>query len=406
MEILRNMFRRKLRTLLTILGIVIGIYAFTVMGAMSEKMNLMIEGGVRFVGGQIVVGAKGGSFGQMITGSLISKDLADKVKKVKGIKATQKRVVMLLKESSGEITLGMPNLLEGWELDTGFKFANDVKINIHQGRDLKPDDSKKAVVGHDIAKDENLQVGDYYKIRDKKFKVVGITEKMMTGPDKIVFIPLKDSQRIMIDSQPFLQNLEKKSKEAKKMGKKQPREFSVEDANNSLAISWKKGQDPEKLAKRIEKEVDGVFALSPKKGAESFRNASVIINLIIMGSALIAVIVGGLSVINTMVVSVNERVKEIGVKRAVGAKTYHILTDYILEAATIGLVGGLIGLGLAVLTVELVNANTIKKGVEIFAVTPRLATTSITFALALGVLAGIYPAIHASRLNPVKALRS
>lgn len=390
-EIIRNMFRRKFRTLLTILGIVIGIFAFSVMGAMSEKMNLMIDGGVRFVSGQITIGAKGGSPGQMISGSLMNSALIDKVKKVSGVKDVQSRVVMMLDDSNGQMSMGMPNLLEGWDLNSNFESKTMRKMKTSQGRSLNWDDSRKAVIGQDIAKDKSLSIGETVKIRGFKFKVVGITEKMLTAPDKIVFIPLKDARRIFINSQPFLKN---------------SKNFSLEDANNSLAVSWEKGVDPEELGKKIEKEVDGVFALSPKEGADSFRNASVVINLIIMGSALIAVIVGGLSVINTMVISVNERVREIGLKRAVGAKTYHILIEYLAEAAVIGLLGGLIGLGLAVVTVEIVNAQTIQKGVEIFAVTQRLAVTSIAFALILGILAGIYPAIYASRLNPVKALRS
>lgn len=391
MEIIRNMFRRKFRTLLTILGIVIGIFAFSVMGAMSEKMNLMIDGGVRFVSGQIIVGAKGGAMGNPISGSLLDDGLINKIKEVDGVKATQKRVVMTLDESSGQIQLGMPKIVEGWELDTGFKLGNDVEVEINKGRQLRENDNKAAVVGNDIAKDKDLKVGDYLKIRGTKFRVIGITKKMMTGPDQIVFIPLKDARRLFIDSQPFLKN---------------SKNFSLEDANNALGVSWTKGTDPEKLAKKIEKEVDGIYALSPTESAESFRNASVVINMIIMGSALIAVVVGGLSVINTMVISVNERTHEIGLKRAVGAKTRHILIDYLLEAGLIGLLGGLIGLGLAVVTVEIVNAQTIQKGVEIFAVTQRLAVTSIAFALILGILAGIYPAIHASRLDPVAALRT
>ncbi|KKL85998.1 hypothetical protein LCGC14_1949150 [marine sediment metagenome] len=76
-----------------------------------------------------------------------------------------------------------------------------------------------------------------------------------------------------------------------------------------------------------------------------------------------------------------------------------------MEAALIGLFGGLIGLGLAAVTVQGINAKTMEGGVEIFAMTRRLALTSLSFALILGIMAGIYPAIHASRLNPVKALR-
>ncbi len=413
------MFRRKFRTILTIFGIVIGIYAFSIMGAMSEKMNLLIDGGIRFISGQVLVSAKGGSVGGPFSTALLEKETIEKIEKIEGVKATQRRIIMMLDETGGELNIGMPRFLEGWEQGTGFKSSNNMKIKIGKGRDVKKGDSKTALVGHDIAKDKKLDIGDTIKIRGTNFKVVGVTEKMLTAPDSIVWVPMKDARILYVDSQPFLKNLEKKSNEAKSIDNKTmsllpererkalfaTRDFNVQDANNSLAVSWKKGTDPEKLAKRIQKEVDGVYTVSPKSGAESFRNASAVINLIIMGSALIAVVVGGLAVINTMIMAVNERTKEIGIKRAVGAKTRNILSDYLMEAALIGLFGGLIGLGLAAVTVQVINAKTMEGGVEIFAMTRRLALTSLSFALILGIMAGIYPAIHASRLNPVKALR-
>lgn len=369
--------------------------------------------------GQITVGAKGGISGGPISSSLMDKNIIKKIEKIDGVKAVERSVDMFLKEDDGSIQMGMPEILEGYEIGSGFKNIGRTGYKVREGRDLKKNDKKKIVIGSDIAKDYNLQVGDYYKPRNTKFKVIGIIDKMMTAPDKMVFAPLKDVRRLYVDSQPFLKNLEKRAKQAKKINSQalkvlppkmrqemlEAKDFSLEDVTNSLGVSWEKGTNPENLAQKIEKEVDGVYAMSPDEATETFKNASIVINLIIMGSALIAVIVGGLSVINTMIISVNERTREIGIKRAVGARTRHILTDYLIEAGIIGLIGGLIGLGLAVLTVQIINSNTIKSGVEIFAVTSRLATMSIGFAVILGVLAGIYPAIHASRLNPVTALR-
>ena len=106
-----------------------------------------------------------------------------------------------------------------------------------------------------------------------------------------------------------------------------------------------------------------------------------------------------------MIMSISERTREIGIKKAIGAKTRHIVTEYLAEAALIGLIGGIIGLGLGILMVNSLN-NQATAGNEIFLITTRLALGGLIFATVLGVFAGFYPAVHAARLNPVKALRA
>ena len=129
-------------------------------------------------------------------------------------------------------------------------------------------------------------------------------------------------------------------------------------------------------------------------------------NLIIIGASVIAVIVGGLSVINTMVMTVSERVREIGIKKAVGARTSAILREFMVEATLLGAIGGVLGLGAGALLVTVLNLQTAGSGTSVFLLTPGLLLRSFAFATALGALAGIYPAFRAARLDPVQALRS
>jgi putative ABC transport system permease protein len=146
--------------------------------------------------------------------------------------------------------------------------------------------------------------------------------------------------------------------------------------------------------------------VTPDQVAEQIGQASVVFNLIIVGASVIAVIVGGLSVINTMVMTVSERVREIGVKKAVGARTGAILGEFITEATLLGAIGGLIGLSAGALLVVILNAQTAGSGTTVFLITPMLLLRSFVFATVLGALAGIYPAFRAARLDPVQALRS
>jgi len=121
-------------------------------------------------------------------------------------------------------------------------------------------------------------------------------------------------------------------------------------------------------------------------------------------TALLALIIGGLSVVNTMIMSVSERVREIGLKKAVGARTRHILTEFLAEAGLMGLIGGMVGFLLGFALTTLLDAGDASGG--LFLVTPGLTGLAIGFAVALGAVAGLLPAIRAARLDPVAALRA
>ncbi|MGA2283717.1 MAG: FtsX-like permease family protein [Candidatus Dormibacteria bacterium] len=121
-------------------------------------------------------------------------------------------------------------------------------------------------------------------------------------------------------------------------------------------------------------------------------------------AAMLALIIGGLSVVNTMLMSVSERVREIGLKKAVGARTRHILVEFVAEAGLIGLIGGVIGYLLGLVLTTVLNGSDPSGG--LFLVTPGLTALAIGFAVALGAGAGLLPAIRAARMDPVSALRS
>ena len=133
--------------------------------------------------------------------------------------------------------------------------------------------------------------------------------------------------------------------------------------------------------------------------------STAIFNAIIIGVAIISLVVGGLSVINTMAMSVAERTREIGIKRAIGGSRGRIIRALVAEAGLIGLIGGLIGLGLGALVVVLANEAGRAGGTVLFDLTPETAIFAVGFSTILGMLAGIIPAWSAARLDPVTALR-
>ena len=166
----------------------------------------------------------------------------------------------------------------------------------------------------------------------------------------------------------------------------------------------KPGVDLDKLADKINKDVPAVKATKPSTIVNSFKAGGAIFTFITTAAALLALVIGGLSVVNTMLMAVTERVREIGLKKAVGAKTVHLLREILAESTLIGLVGGVLGFALGYVITALLNASS--RPNEIFLVTPRLAALSLGFAVGLGAVAGLIPAFRASRMDPVVALRS
>jgi putative ABC transport system permease protein len=384
-EAIRNIARRKLRTGLTILGIVIGVFALTVMGALAEKLNVLVAGGEDYFRTRIFVFDAGAASGFQASSRPITRDLVDQIERINGVeRATPVLQTLLDPDQIGGFDI--PELLTGIEPETWYDPSVDLRVDA--GRLLEPNERGVTVIGADLAERYDKRVGDTFEIRGHSFEIVGVLERTLTFPDKIAYVPLRDAQEIYVESVP--QGLEYRTDELATQIEVFPDDLSQADA----------------VAGAIEDSVDGVRTVTPEQVADQIGQASVVFNLIIVGASVIAVIVGGLSVINTMVMTVSERVREIGIKKAVGARTRSILGEFMIEATLLGAIGGLIGLSAGALLVFILNAQTAGSGTTVFLITPMLLLRSFVFATVLGALAGIYPALRAARLDPVQALRS
>ncbi|GAB4244780.1 MAG: ABC transporter permease [Thermoleophilia bacterium] len=382
MEALRNLRRRKLRAALTVFGIAIGIFAFTVMGSMAEKINQLVGGALDFWGEAINVEPEaGGGFGGMIPLTAL-----EEVRELPGVQSVHPSVVSFFGEPGEQgFSFGAPNLIFGNELtEDWLRRSEQQGLNVVEGRFLEPGDRGAMVVGADLAREKELEVGEQVSVRGHEFEIVGILERSLQFTDSFAFTSIEDTQEMLAEQIPVLR---------------------TQEVATGAQVFLEPGADAEALARQID-DLPQLRAQSPQELRSQIESGTVIFNLIIFGVALIAIVVGGLSVINTMIMSVTERTREIGIKRAVGARTRHILAEYIGEAALIGFLGGLVGFFAGWALTLFINQWTESSGTILFTMTPRLAGGALGFSLVLGAVAGVYPALRAARMNPVQALRT
>jgi putative ABC transport system permease protein len=389
MQHLRDLGRRKVRTTLTILGITIGIWALVVFGSMANKINALVEGGSSYYADKLSLSDSSGSMGGFASApmSLVTADL---VRAVDGVAAVQPAIMMLMDDTPGAVTMGVPPMIQGAVAgsDEGLE---TFEVSYAQGRALTAEDEGQlvAVLGSDIARKYAKQVGDTIELKGVTFEVVGILEPTLTAPDQAASVPLRAGQLLFIRTLPPMVQ----------------ERLQASDLVSSMTVFPEPGVDPEALAARIESEVPNVAAMTGKDFDEQIGSATAILNSILVGIALISLAVGGLSVINTMAMSIAERTREIGIKRAIGGSRSRIVRELVTEAALIGFIGGSIGLVLGALVVMFANDAGRSSGTVLFELTTGTAISAVLFSTVLGALAGFFPALHAARLDPVAALR-
>jgi putative ABC transport system permease protein len=386
MTLLRDLRRRPLRTTLTVLGITIGIWALVVFGSMANKINSIVDGGSEYFAGKVTIAASGTGMG---LGEPLSIQTASTIEGLPGVAVVVPTVGLPLEDEGAGMSLNMA-LISG-EVAGADQGRETFELNVATGRKLVATDegSYVTVLGADLARQLDASVGDAVTLRGVDFDVVGTLQPTLTAPDTTAFVPLAASQELLFEMIP-----------AMFVGDLAPTELIT-----GLTIFPAPDTDPEVVAETIRAATSNLEVWAASDFEEQVGAATDIFNAILVGIALISLAVGGLSVINTMAMSVAERTREIGIKRAIGGSRRRIVSELVAESALIGFLGGAIGLALGALIATLGNELGRDSGFLLFQLTAWTAFTAVAFSTILGALAGLVPALHAARLDPVAALR-
>ena len=398
-ETISALTANKVRTSLTMLGIIIGISSVIVMVSIGQGAQGSIQSSIQALGSNLLIispGAQRGPGYQVSTGRGTSHTLtpADAT----AISQEISNIAEVSPEVSGRYQIAAKGTNSNTSV-TGatptYALVHNVQVN--DGSFLTDADiksmAKVAVIGPTTATDlfgDGVEaVGQIIRIKGIQFTVVGVTvSKGTTGfnnQDDAIYIPLPDAQLFLIGDTSYVSNISVSAVSADVM-------TQVQNDITSLLLTRHKISDPTAADFNVLNQASIVSAASSVTGTFT----------ILLGAvAGISLVVGGIGIMNMMLTTVTERTREIGLRKAIGAKRRDISTQFLTEAVALTVVGGTIGVILGWL---------IAFGITYFGVLQAsISTSSVLLAFgvsaAIGIIFGYYPARRAASLNPIEALR-
>jgi ABC-type antimicrobial peptide transport system permease subunit len=249
------------------------------------------------------------------------------------------------------------------------------------------------VLGADFAASRKLGVGSSVSLGGQDFAVVGILDKTFTAPDRFALVGIDDARDLWLRRDPLL---------VQAFGAGSLRR---NDLNTGAAVGWKDGEDPDAVARRIQATVAKVNVTIPGEVSRLLRQSTAFFSALLLGIGVLGLLIGGLSLSNTVTAAVFERIRDFGVKRALGATDLHLLREVLGEALGVSLSGGVAGVLLALGIGMAVDSRAIREGQQLFLFSPRLLAFAVVFSVVLGGLAATYATLRIARLSPAEAIR-
>jgi putative ABC transport system permease protein len=389
----RSITANKLRSGLTILGIVIGITAVIAMISIGEGAKKQLAQSIENLGsnqlnvlpGFIQPGRGIVSAGRGTAQSLKMRDV-DVIKKIEGVKAVSPEISRRFQviSSSGKNT----NVLVIGVTPEYLLVRNS---KVEKGYFFKENDLNRfAVLGPTVAEDlfgEEDPIGKTIRINKVNFKVIGVLEAKgsigFINADEVVLIPLLVMQKILTGSE-YLSLIAVQAESSELVDKVK------DDITNALLKEHK-----------VSPENQDFSVIAAQQFLNTFNALINTMTIFLASIAAISLVVGGIGIMNMMLTSVTERTKEIGLRKAIGAKKKEILMQFLIESFILTLIGGIFGIILgSLISIGVSKFANITSEVSLYSI-----FLSLTFSSLVGIIFGYWPAKRAAELDPIVALR-
>jgi putative ABC transport system permease protein len=381
---LSRLRRARVRAALTMLGVIIGVASVVGLVSVGRGSTARITEQLSALGTNLLTISPSGAGGDLTL------DDADAIAGVDGLAAVAPEV-----QTQGIVATSAANSTTTSVVGTSADYARVRAYDVWQGTFLSPIAVDRAlqhvVLGATVASDLGLgadAVGSQVRIDGIPFEVVGILQPKggagFANPDAQVLIPLGSARKYFVGG----------------------------TAVRSIGVSVADGADMQAARDAISEvlrvrhglgasDADDFQIFDQTQLLQAASSISGTLTLLLGGIASIALVVGGIGIMNIMLVSVRERTKEIGIRKALGARGRDILSQFLIEALTLSFIGGLVGV-LAGLVVSALIGQLAGWG---FIFDPATVAVATLFSLAVGIVFGVWPARQAARLDPVVALR-
>ncbi|EAG9433371.1 FtsX-like permease family protein [Listeria monocytogenes] len=377
---LKQLLSTKFRTFLTMLGIIIGVFSVILLVSIGEAISKNVSTQLGDMGSNLVSvsfysdnpndkftynDAK-----SLLTGTEIGSPEVMQTKEVRTTDKTASNQVTGITEDYASI--------KNLEVISG-RFCSNVDVNYAQ---------KVTVIGSEIAKtyfNNQNPVGKYVQIAGSRYVVIGVLkekgESLFGSADKKLFIPITSAERLF-----------------------------KKDSVDLYYIQTENTEQVPAAVKRVEKKMNQLFStnnevytvVNQQQALDTFDSITGTLTMGLGAIAGISLLVGGIGIMNIMLVSVSERTREIGIRKAIGAGSGDILIQFLIEAIVLSLLGGGIGILLGIFSAQLITAASSFE-MRVSAATIFLA---VGFSMFIGVVFGVVPARKASKKMPIDALRA